>query len=1725
MQHQVDTIYRKVKTELRKPEVQKRVSKGLIITIMVSLVFSAIFNFYPEKTKASAPYQFKTGKYVGSNGGRDITGLGFKPELVILKATTTAGVGAFFTSTALADNASGNLASATANDNTGLIVLEADGFSVAGTNSNSANVNFTWMAWAGSDCSATGQFCVGTYTGDGSGTKSINTGFQPDSVFVKSNSTVASTFRTSNMPINHAQFLMAANEDTTGDYFTTLDSTGFTVGASNNTAVAWSYFAFKNTANAISTGTFTGTGVAQNITGLGYSPDAVIIKNADATTAVGAVYNVTQSYGNSSSYFTDTANVVGAITTTAGADGFSVGAHATANGSGNTIYWLSFGGAEPTTSSGTFKMASGTYVGNNTATTGPNYQNIVGLGFSPDLVIIKGDTTAAGAFRTSLMSGDSTALLDGATANFALGIQQLTQDGFNVGTSATVNANGVTYYWTAYGNAWKPGLNTGASDFMIGSYYGNGLSGRDITNMPWQPDLVVIKNNTTQAGVFKTSAHAGLASSLYSATADANTHILALNSDGFKIGNTANVNSAAGLYWYFAFKNGANFKVGSYTGTTADQDVTDVGFQPDNLWVKAATNVRGVQKTSDMPAANSIPFINVAEVTTNFNGLLSNGFDLVGAAADTNVNGTTFRYVAWKKNTGITITLGQTGTQTATISVPSTDNYIGAAFTLVTDSSSANITSITVSETGTVNATTNLSNLDIRYETAGTCTYEGTETLFGTAASFNSSQKATVTGNVYVSTNQVCIYAVLDVGAGAADNETIELEIGNPTTEVVTNGGNVTPGNAIVLAGTTILQEEVIYENTYNLATGDAYTGTSSSFALAPSVVYAGSFDVDGKGTTFDIDRGVIRLNTSNIGSVSTVLSATLYMYRADNNFGYSNTTIYRNSGSFSFSNFSTPTLGTLVPGAVGTWSNTAVTADYINKTGYTWLTLRGNESNGSYATSWASYGTSYKPYLVVSYSAAPANTNPSAPASLTQKTSPGDVAISESAWTNDNNPTLGFNITDPDSDAVKYRIQVSVDSYFDQPDAVILDYTLSATQPSGTTFAYTVGQSGGTYAVGSESMTLNDSATGYWWRVRAIDEYDATSSYVEHGASGTVDFKVDATNPTISSFRLNDYANYANANNRVVKATGIYNDSGGSSGTLKVQFSEDQVNWGVYSGSGTTNNKSTDWTYFTTVTASGTAQDINGAWYLEGSDGGKYLYVRSMDNAGNVAGWGEDTANFVKIGNQIWSRENLDYGVMLSSGTTMSSNNGMVEKWCYNNSQANCNTYGGLYSWDEVMGYSTTEGTQGICPIGFHVPSDNDWKTLESELGITPLALNHTGWRGTDQGDKLKRADYCYGGINCGLSGFDGILSGILRPDGVYDFLGEYDIFWTSTQSSLSAWRRNLYLSSAQVRRDLITKDYALGTRCLKNDLDITTNANTFAYIVLDATAPTGGTVNDGQLTGGDLDWNADGSLTQYLANWTATAPNSDISGLSKYEYAIRRYGDNYYWTPSLPGYWGAGEYWYDNSTNTSFTVTNLNLETSTLYYVSLKTTDNAGNTATISSNGIRVTPTLSYSLNKTSMPFEELDNGNGWTDTESITITTSTNASGGYTVKAYASDYLRSLTYVSDYIINFIGSWLSPQSWGNYCYLDSGSCGFGYTSNDTSVQGSNRFNNGANYAAYTQATPGDVVADNLGPVNGLTGAISNEQFIVTNKLSVNPSQTASDYRTDIFYIVTANY
>ena len=501
----------------------------------------------------AANFSTRMGYYVGTGASKTISGLGFQPSLVLIKSSTTAGVAVFKTS-AMAANTTAYF-SATADNTATSISLTTDGFTI-GTlaNVNTANVLYRWIAFSGSDCTSTGYLCVGTYSGNGSSSRTITTGFQPDMVMVKRSTAVAAHFRTASMSANRTEFFTSTAANTAGAYIASLASTGFTIGTTDNAnGGTFYYVAFRAGAGTFAQGTYSGNGTdSRNITGVGFQPDMVLIKNSTSATTNNrrSVMSGDKHFGDLASYVSDAVadatNMIQALQS----NGFQVGTGVNTNESGSTMYWFAFGGVPSMSGSGTFTMAQGSYTGTSAA------RSITGVGFAPDLVLIKNNAANYAVFRTRQMTGDATAYLANAAADFTGGITSLDSNGFGLGTNATVNTTGNTYHWQAFVNAYDPDTNSGAADFATGVYYGNGIDARVIADMPFQPNLVTVKQSGTAAGVFRTSAQSGDLTSYFAATAEGTNIVEALSANGFQVGTNAATNTSASLYRWFAFKSG-----------------------------------------------------------------------------------------------------------------------------------------------------------------------------------------------------------------------------------------------------------------------------------------------------------------------------------------------------------------------------------------------------------------------------------------------------------------------------------------------------------------------------------------------------------------------------------------------------------------------------------------------------------------------------------------------------------------------------------------------------------------------------------------------------------------------------------------------------------------------------------------------------------------------------------------------------------------------------------------------------------------------------------------------------------------------------------------------------------------------------------------------------------------------------------------------------------------
>ena len=183
-----------------------------------------------------------------------------------------------------------------------------------------------------------------------------------------------------------------------------------------------------------------------------------------------------------------------------------------------------------------------------------------------------------------------------------------------------------------------------------------------------------------------------------------------------------------------------------------------------------------------------------------------------------------------------------------------------------------------------------------------------------------------------------------------------------------------------------------------------------------------------------------------------------------------------------------------------------------------------------------------------------------------------------------------------------------------------------------------------------------------------------------------------------------------------------------------------------------------------------------------------------------------------VQIGNQCWMAENLNIGVQID-GLLIMSDNSIIEKYCYDNDSINCEIFGGLYQWNEMMQYSTTQSTQGICPNGWYLPSDAEWFELENYLDPSITNPDLTGWRGIDCGLKM---------LEGGSSGFEALLSGKrLYDTGLFKNIGIRTYFWTSTinpYNTIHAWYRILENNNNRAYRNGSLRLEGYSARCLKD-------------------------------------------------------------------------------------------------------------------------------------------------------------------------------------------------------------------------------------------------------------------------------------------------------------------
>ena len=251
------------------------------------------------------------------------------------------------------------------------------------------------------------------------------------------------------------------------------------------------------------------------------------------------------------------------------------------------------------------------------------------------------------------------------------------------------------------------------------------------------------------------------------------------------------------------------------------------------------------------------------------------------------------------------------------------------------------------------------------------------------------------------------------------------------------------------------------------------------------------------------------------------------------------------------------------------------------------------------------------------------------------------------------------------------------------------------------------------------------------------------------------------------------------------------------------------------------------------TFTSSSTGTETFSSTMTNLLPGTRYYAKAYVKNAGGTA-YGEQIIfntkladiegtlyGVVYIGNQVWMSENLK--------TTKLNDNTIIpdvpddSTWVHLSTPAYCwllndvqyrNVYGALYNWFTVE-------TGKLCPSGWHVPTDDEYKVLEQTLGMASDQLNLLEWRGTDQGAKMKSTTGWAAGENgTNASGFTALPGGYRwAKNGAFNGIGMITYFWSSELNETYGWYRRLDGQNSDVFRSGTSKTGGKYIRCVKDN------------------------------------------------------------------------------------------------------------------------------------------------------------------------------------------------------------------------------------------------------------------------------------------------------------------
>jgi hypothetical protein len=288
----------------------------------------------------------------------------------------------------------------------------------------------------------TQRMSTGSYTGDGVTGRAITTGFKPDLVMIKADTNQFAVARTSTMSGDVSK-AMSGTSALAANRIRSITATGFTVGTTpqvNGSGTSYRWVAMK-AGCGLRVGSYTGNGSASRaISGVGFQPELVAVMSAENRDPVKRFAGMTRSFA-----FSTGTGLTTAITAL-DANGFTVGNAAETNSNGTTYHYAAFNDVAGS-------VLTGTYTGN-----GTDNRDLATVGFQPDYLMIRANdtgTSRSGHQRPGSLSGTASQFWAN-TANSTNAIQALQATGFQLGTDASVNANGPTYHFIAFKNTGGP---------------------------------------------------------------------------------------------------------------------------------------------------------------------------------------------------------------------------------------------------------------------------------------------------------------------------------------------------------------------------------------------------------------------------------------------------------------------------------------------------------------------------------------------------------------------------------------------------------------------------------------------------------------------------------------------------------------------------------------------------------------------------------------------------------------------------------------------------------------------------------------------------------------------------------------------------------------------------------------------------------------------------------------------------------------------------------------------------------------------------------------------------------------------------------------------------------------------------------------------------------------------------------------------------------------------